>query len=136
MAIKINIELEVSNLSELGKEELMVLRALSGEAGDTKPKRTGIQTKTPAAKKSQPVKEEPAKEEPAKGEPAKEEPVKEETEDVVPSGGSVEAAVQAATQLVADGKSSTVKKALAAVGAKRVSELTAEQVDEFMSNLA
>ncbi len=48
---------------------------------------------------------------------------------------TLEDAVSAATKLVSEGKSATVKTALAAVGAKRVSELKGVAIASFMEAL-
>lgn len=81
----------------------------------------------------------PAKKAAAKPEPKPEpEPEPEEDEDLV--GGddapTMEDAVALATKLVSSGRSKDVKAALNAAGAKRVSELKAEDIPEFVNALS
>jgi hypothetical protein len=65
------------------------------------------------------------------------EPEPEPEEDLIGGGDAltVDDAVNKAQDLVTSGKSSVVKKALAAVGAKRVGELEPNQVADFVAAL-
>lgn len=74
----------------------------------------------PAAKKATAKKPEPVKEEPV--------------EDLISGGPDLrEQAVQKATELVTSGKSATVREALSALGAKRVSDLADDQLEGFLA---
>ena len=68
---------------------------------------------------------------PAKKAAPKKEPEPDEEEDLV-GGPTLSEAIAAATKLVSDGEAGRVKAALAEVGVKRVSELSAEDVPTFL----
>ncbi len=59
-----------------------------------------------------------------------EEPAEEPTQEA--GGHTLSEAVEVATQLVSSGKTADVKKALSSVGAKRVGQIPADKVDEFL----
>ena len=65
----------------------------------------------------------------------KPEPKPEPEEDLVGDVATLEDAVSRATTLVASGKTAQVKAALAAAGAKRVSELSGAKIGVFMGAL-
>lgn len=152
MAIEVTIHITAEDLASLGKHELAILNALASTEGATAPQKpvVGFKTAEPETKtrrkpgpkpKTQKVEEEVIEEKPAEpveekpAAPAKQESIDDiEVEDDEESS-SLEAAIQKATDLVASGKAAQVKAALKAAGAKRVSELTEEQVDTFMENL-
>lgn len=116
MHISINTE------DGLSASDIRVLKALIGE------------TETFAA----PVKEQAEKPTPAKKAPAKKAEPEPEEEDLVGDKQAVrtkEDAIKKATELVSQGKTPQVKKALAAVGAKKVSEIQEDQVEEFFAAL-
>lgn len=91
-------------------EAATILEALSG---------------TPATKPA------PAKKAPAKPAPKDDAPADEPSTD----GPTLEDAVATATKMVSNGESAKVKTALAAVGAKRVSEVSEDKVAEFLDAL-
>jgi hypothetical protein len=62
-------------------------------------------------------------------------PDPEPEEDLVGGGATLEDAVAKATELVAAGKTAAVKAALAAAGAKRVSELSGAKIQVFLDAL-
>jgi hypothetical protein len=113
------ITIDTSNLSELDKSMLAFLAG--GDETEEEPEEPAA----PAPKTRSP-----------KAQPAPEpEP---EDEDLL--GGSddsptLEQAVARATQVVSEGGTATVKAALASVGAKKVSELSADKVADFMAAL-
>ncbi|HOY80546.1 MAG TPA: hypothetical protein PLB92_00265 [Rhodoglobus sp.] len=93
------------------------------KVADKEPAVTVVRHEAPAAKakaatpkpKPEPVKEEPA-------------------EDLISGGQDLrEQAVQKATELVTGGKSATVREALSALGAKRVSDLADDQLEGFLA---
>jgi hypothetical protein len=118
----------------LSESDKAALRALVGattpepSAADVvKEDRKAEQAKAaPVAKKAAPAAKKAAAPAP---EPEPDEDSSEDGED------ALEAAVSRATALVKEGKIPLVKKALAAAGAKKVSELTADQVDDFVAAL-
>lgn len=133
----ITIDTSTGPLSESDKAALAALigqsktvaehaREVTG-ADVVKEDRKAEQAKTaPAAKKAAPAAKKAAAPAP---EPEPDEDASEDGED------ALEAAVSRATALVKEGKIPLVKKALAAAGAKKVSELTADQVDDFVAAL-
>ena len=69
------------------------------------------------------------------GEPAPAQPITPADVDDTPEGPTMADAVAAATKLVSSGQAAKVKEALAAVGAKRVSEVPADKIGEFLAAL-
>lgn len=111
--------------NDLKATDANVLRAIA-DALD------GAPTPTPAAD----VVKEDRKAEQAKAAPAKAAKKAAPAPDPDESGDDpTEAAVERATALVKGGKTAVVKKALAEVGVKRVSELSAEHVEDFLAAL-
>ena len=90
-----------------------------------------------APAKAAPAKAAPAKAAPAKAAPAKAEPAVDPAKPAVDPGPAVDldTAVAVATDLVARGKTADVKLALAAAGAKRVSELKGTAIAKFLEAL-
>jgi hypothetical protein len=130
MYISINIDTDNVNA-----EDAKVLRAISDAFSDdatvtaldvVKEDRKAEQAKAATTKKAAPAAKKAAPAEPA---PEPEEDASEDGED------DLDAAVSRATMLVQAGKTPVVKKALAAVGVKRVSELSADHVEDFLSAL-
>ena len=137
-----HIEIHIHTEEPVTQTDINVLLALSQAlvAGNTKSEpeqksgadvvkedRKAEQAKSaPAAKKAAPAAKKAAAPAP---EPEPDEDASEDGED------ALEAAVSRATALVKEGKIPLVKKALAAAGAKKVSELTADQVDDFVAAL-
>lgn len=119
MHISLNTAEEISGLDK------QVLSVLAGG------------TVAPAAA---PAKAAPAKTQgkaPAKPTPEPETAVEPEPEaDEAPAGATLEEAVALATKMVSNGEAAKVKKALGTVGAKKVSEVSADKVDEFISALS
>jgi len=135
------------NTDELTAEDRKVLALLSGTgdwpsspataeppAADLTAKAEAVKAapKKTAAPKAEPVKEAPAPE----PEPVVEEDLlggEEATPE--PEGPTMADAVAAATKLVSSGGAAKVKEALAAVGAKRVSEVPVVSIAEFLDAL-
>lgn len=120
MGIQVNISTD--NLSELDYKILAVL----GSAA-TAPKTESV---------SAPAKKAAAKPKPAPEKEMEEEEEEETDEDLV--GGSaptMKDAVAKATELVSAGNQAAVKAALTGVGVKRVSELKANQIADFLEAL-
>jgi len=120
MHISINTE---DGLTDTDKA---VLRALLGEE-------TAAPAKAAApapAKKAAAPKATKAKAEP---EPDEDEVADDAAED---SGTSLEDAVKLATKMVSNGEAAKVKAALGEVGAKKVSEIPEDKVDEFIAALS
>lgn len=116
------ITIDTNNLSEL---DVAMLAFLAGQEAET-PEPEGETTTEP----------EPAKaDKKAKAEKAKPEPEPEPEEDLVGGGPTLADAVARATQMVSNGGSAKVKEALAAVGAKRVSEMDETDVPAFLAAL-
>lgn len=122
MHISINTE------DGLSASDIRVLKALIGDTETfAAPAKEQAEKPAPAKKAAAPAKK-------AEPEP---EPEPEPEEDLV-GGGDVrtkEDAIKEATTLVSQGKTAQVKKALAAVGAKKVSEIPDDQVEEFFAAL-
>ena len=124
MAI-VNIQLDTSV-----PEDKEALTQLFGsdfvKVADKEPAVTVVRHEAPAAPAAKKATPPPAK----KPEPVKEEPV----EDLISGGPDLrEQAVQKATELVTSGKSATVREALSALGAKRVSDLADDQLEGFLA---
>lgn len=128
MHISINTE---EGLSDLDKQILAVLAggvapaaakpAAKAEKAEEKPK--------PAAKAKATKKPEPEPEPEPEEEEAPEEEADEESEN------TLEDAVALATKMVSNGEAAKVKSALGKVGAKKVSEIPEDKVDEFIGLL-
>lgn len=99
--------------------DLVLLKALIAEHSDAPAKAAAPAAKKAAAPKAKPEPEPEAEDEDLLGGDA---PTKKD-------------ALAAASKLVADGKSATVKAAIEAVGIKRVSEISDEQVPAFLEAL-
>ena len=129
----INISIDTSALSETDKSLLSALTGGSAPAAapvaEEKPKKAA-----PAAKKAPAPKAEAPAPEPA------EEAVEEPAEEDLLGGGddapTMEDAVALATKMVSTGKTAEVKAALAAVGAKRVSEIDESKIADFIGELS
>jgi hypothetical protein len=115
---------------KLSEQDKTILRVVLGGF-------TAEPAKTPVEDKPAPRRRAAAK---AAAEPEPE-PVEDEVaddgedEDLLGAAPTLDDAVERATALVTDGKSAQVKKALAAVGAKRVSELAEDDVAAFLEAL-
>ena len=111
------ISFDTSDLSDLDRKVLAVLAQVSEEAPPKKTAEAAKKvTKKTAAKKPDP-------------EP---EPEPEPEPDAAPTMAD---AVSVATRLVAAGEAAKVKAALSTVGAKRVSEMDADSVPQFLAEL-
>lgn len=120
------ITIDTNNLSEMDIAMLGFLAEQGEPTGDTEPE--------PEAPAPTPAKAPAKKAAPAKAAPAK--PAPEPVEDLLGGDGPTMAdAVAAATQLVSTGNQQKVKDALAAVGAKRVSEIAEDQIALFLETL-
>lgn len=100
----------------------------------SEPEAQAAEPEAPAA----PVRRKPGPKPRPKPEPEPElepEPVDEPADDVMGDGPSLDEAQARARELVGDGKTSVVRKALDAVGVKRVGELAPGQVAAFMKAL-
>ena len=113
----------------LTEEEAAQLQAFIGEtvqsaapAPKAKPAPKATAKAAPVAEEAPEVPDEPADEADAE-------------EDLLGGAPTLEDAVAKATELVSSGQTATVKAALAAVGAKRVSEVKANQVQAFIDAL-
>lgn len=115
------ITIDTNNLSELDIAMLAFL------AGNTEEAEDEVEPEAPAPAKAA------TKKAAAKPKP---EPAPEPEEDLVGGDGpTMQDAVAAATKLVSEGGAATVKTALAAVGAKRVSEMAEADIPAFMEAL-
>lgn len=119
------ITIDTNNLSEMDVAMLAFLagqEAPEPEAEDEEPETPAPAKKAAAAKKAAP-----------KAEPDPEP----EAEDLVGGGDAptMADAVARATTLVSEGEAAKVKEALAAVGAKRVSEMSEEDIPAFFAAL-
>jgi len=120
MHISINTD---EALSDVDKQILAVL------AGGVSAPKASPAPAAEAAPKSTPKASKPVEEpEEAADEPAEEESTEE-------SGTTLEEAVALATKMVSNGEAKKVKEALGTVGAKKVSEIPADKVDEFVAAL-
>jgi hypothetical protein len=115
MHISINTD---EGLSDLDKQ---ILGVLAGGATAPAPA-----AKAPAAKKTAAPKTEKVEE------PADDEPADDADE---PAANTLEDAVALATKMVSAGDAAKVKAALNSVGAKKVSEVPEDKVDEFIAAL-
>ena len=157
--LEINVKITLAPGEEYSAIEAAVAQALSGSATPAAPAAPAkpvaaakapaapAPASKPAAATKPPVAKTPAAKAPAKAvEPEPEEEVEDEgpaaalevEEDLL--GGdepayTIEAAVAAATKLVSAGKSADVKAALAASGAKKVSELKGKGIQAFIEAL-
>lgn len=125
------INLNIDTNEPLSGVDLAVLRALAGDSDPSAP------VSAPKAEKAAAPKATPA----PKAEKAVEEPVEEdvaEEGDVDPAETALtkKDAVALATKLVSSGKAAEVKKVLTDLGAKRVSELSDEDVPAFIAALS
>ena len=68
--------------------------------------------------------------------PPEPEAAAEPEEDLMGGGPVLQDAIDAATKLISEGKSAEVKAALAAVGAKRVSELGGDTIARFIAQVS
>lgn len=135
--------------AELTAKDLTMLKVLVGEgdwptipaeapAKPVEAKVNGSPVAKPApAKKAPAAKPEPKPEPVAEPEPeaAPEEDLLGGDTEPEPEGPTMADAVAAATKLVSSGGAPKVKEALAAVGAKRVSEIPADQITAFLDAL-
>lgn len=137
------ITLNTENLTELDRKVLALIGANGNVSakvivsGDIKPS----SRKTPVEKATKP---EPAEKETKPKPEPKPEPVAEPDEvpaeepETAPANTSevtMSDAVEAATRLVSDGKSTVVRAALKSVGASRVGKIPADKIDEFLAAL-
>lgn len=123
--------------AELSAKDLQMLAILVGDAPAAKPKVNDTPVAKPApAKKAPAPKPEPEPEatpEPEEDLVGGDEPAEPEGPiEVLPTMAD---AVAAATKLVSSGGAPKVKEALAAVGAKRVSEIPADSIAAFLEAL-
>ena len=145
------ITLNTENLTELDRKVLALIGANGNVSakvivsGDIKPssRKTPVEKATkpePVEKATEPEPVKKAAEKPA----PKPEPVAEpdeapaEAPDEAPANTSevtMSDAVEAATRLVSDGKSTVVRAALKSVGASRVGKIPADKIDEFLAAL-
>lgn len=121
-----HVTIAIDTTTPLSDTDRAVLAALVG--GSAEPKAEPASRRPRAAAKPAPAPEPEPQDEPA-----------DEEEDLITPEPQDEAtldfAVAKATDLVAAGKSPKVREALKAVGAKRVGELTDEQVPAFLKAL-
>lgn len=120
------MQIIINDTNELTELDFRMLQALVGVEASSSPVSQPKAKTAPAPK----VKAEPVAEEP---EPVAEEP-EPETEPVAEV--TMKDAVALATKLVSDGQAVKVKAALGKLGAKRVSELTDEDVPKFVASLS
>lgn len=133
------ISIDTDNLSP---HDATILRALadsltpSGSAV-VQADRKAEQAAAPAVVKAAPAKKAAAAKPAPEPDPEPEAEAAEPEEDLIGGGEalSLDDAVSKAQDLVTSGKSAVVKKALAAVGAKRVGELEQSQIADFVAAL-
>lgn len=115
--MQVSITFDTAEGTELSDKDIRILRAITGNAdevtGGAEDKPTPAPRKRAAAKKA-----------------AAAPPVEDDSSGDEPS---LEDAVALATELVADGKTAEVKKVLARLKVKRVSELEGDAIAEFLS---
>ena len=144
----IHVTISISDEGGLSKRDIRVLEALAGlepaivELADpttgektepTPPDTKPAPARTRARAAAKPV--EPDTEEVA-DEPEADEPEADAEEDVLGTDGpTMQDAVNRASELLHTGKTAEVKAALAALGAKRVSELKPAQIAPFIESL-
>lgn len=117
------MHISIDTQVDLSSTDKAILRALVGEASVAK----AAPAKATPAKKTAAAKPAPAPEP---------EPEVEEDEDLLGTSGlTVEDAVAKATAMVAEGNAKEVKAALDAIGVKKVSALTEDQVAGFFAEL-
>lgn len=133
------ITFDTENLSPLDYKVLAVLGGVATAPADEAEAAVSApapKKAAPAAKKAAP-KAEKAAPEPETEEEPEEEPEAEADEDLVGGDGpTMEDAVAAATKLVSSGQAAKVKAALGEVGAKKVSEVKAEDLATFVNALS
>lgn len=123
MHISINTE---EDLSQVDKKILAVLAGVS----DTAPAAPSEKPAPAAAKKAAAAKPKPAPE-------PEDEPDEDEAEEESGEGGATVAEAKAlASKMVSNGEAAKVKAALGEVGAKKVSEIPEDKVDEFIAALS
>ena len=137
MPLHVTIQITSDASNPLTETDQGILRALTATNGSAAPANDYVPADTAAVRKAIPApKAEPkpvAKPAPVA---APEPVVEEEEEDLVGGAPSLEDAVAKATTLVASGKTAQVKAALAAAGAKRVSELAGKKIGVFLDALS
>lgn len=120
------------NTEELTPLDRKVLALLAG-VGDPAPEKAAApapeKAASPAKKASPPKATAPAPAPVEEPESAAEEPA-------AGDAPTLDDAIAIATKMVSDGKSAQVKAALADVGAKRVSDIDADQIGAFLAALA
>lgn len=128
------ITIDTNNLSEL---DIAMLAFLAGQEVDEE-EVDETPAPAPAAKKAAPAKKAAAPKAEAKAkepEPEAEEELIEAEPEAEEGAPSMSDAVAAATALVSAGESAKVKAALAEVGAKRVSEMSEDDIPAFLAAL-
>lgn len=125
MSLNIHISINSDSDRDLTPHELGILRALAN-TGDAAPAVEGAASTAKTAKQ----KDTPTLKSAPTPAPEEDEASPEES-----SGGTLEDAVSRATALVSQGKTASVKEALAATGAKRVSELKGAMIGAFLKAL-
>lgn len=136
------IELDTNNLSDLDRQLLIaVVETINTGKAPSAPATASVPA--PAAPKPAPV-EVPVAAEAPTSEEAGDTGSAAEAEDLLapadpatpaPAGRTMSDAIAAATKLVSNQQSGKVKEALAAVGVKRVSEIPADAIEQFLTEL-
>ena len=131
------VHIELDTALESDRRALYAMSAALTEPVGGSPIPKSALRPEPAPAKAAPAKAAPAKAAPAKAAPAKAEPAVDPAKPAVDPGPAVDldTAVAVATDLVARGKTADVKLALAAAGAKRVSELKGTAIAKFLEAL-
>lgn len=127
------ISFNTEDLTDLDRQVLAVLAGDAAPASDAPAQEaTKAEKPAPAAKKAAPA---PKAAKPAP-EPETEEETPEEEPEETGDAPTKEQAIEMATKLVAGGEAAKVKAALTEVGAKKVSELTDDNVAEFIAKIS
>lgn len=133
--MQITITLDTEKLSPA---DISFLGALAGQeqlpkAAAATPAKAAPAAEKPAAKATKAKPEPKAEPEPETGD---DEPDATPSADEEGDGPTMQDAVELATKLVSNGEAKRVKEALADAGAKRVSELKADKVADFIAALS
>jgi hypothetical protein len=132
-----HVAFDTAELTTLDKQVLALLAGSATPAPAPAPavdRDVAVEFATPAAKPAPAKKAAAPKPEP-EPEPEPEEDLVGDSAEPEPEGPTMADAVAAATKLVSSGGAPKVKEALAAVGAKRVSEIPADSIQAFLTAL-
>lgn len=120
------MHISIDTTEPLSDTDKQILSVLSG--GAVAPAPAPVEKAAAPAKKAAAPKATPKAEEPAEDDTA--------GDDSGDGGATLEEAVALATKMVSNGEAAKVKAALGEVGAKKVSEIPEDKVDEFIAALS